>query len=118
MLFGLEPLIDLVAAAELEGVGGASELYSQLATVDPETVAPSLGRYDIEGEPYTVELRDGRLWVVLGELDFVELPAAPDESYVAISGGELLMAPFQFVEGDDGNITMVIFGQLELPNLD
>ena len=119
MLFGLEPLIDQVAAAELEGIGGASEAYSQLAAVDPETVAPFLGSYDIEGEPYSVELRDGRLWVSMGELDYIELLAAPDGSYMAISGGsDFFFAPFQFVEGDDGQITMVIFGQLELPKLD
>ena len=88
MLFGLEPLIDEVTAAELEGIVGLSDLYSQLAQIDPETVSPFLGSYDIEGEPYTVELRDDRLWVSLGELDFVELLAAPDGSYVAISGGE------------------------------
>jgi hypothetical protein len=118
MLFELEPLIDEVTAAELEGIGRLGDLYSQLAPIDPETVAPFLGGYDIEGEPYTVELRDDRLWVSLGELDFVELLAAPDGSYAAISGGELLLAPFQFVEGDDGAITMVIFGQLELPMID
>ena len=67
----------------------------------------------------SVELRDGRLWVSFGELDFVELLAAPDGSYVAVSGGgDLLFAPFQFVEGDDGRITMVIFGQLELPKIE
>ena len=119
MLFGLEPLIDEFAAAELEGIGGASDLYSQLAAVDPETVAPFLGSYDMEGEPYTVELRDDRLWVSLGELDYVELLAAPDGSYMAISGGgDLLFAPFQFVEGYDGRITMVIFGQVELPKIE
>jgi hypothetical protein len=72
----------------------------------------------IVGEAYTVELRDDRLWVSLGELDFIELLAAPDGSYVAISGGDLMGAPFQFVEGDDGRITMVIVGQLELPKVD
>jgi hypothetical protein len=119
MLFGLEPLIDQVTAAELEGIGGLSEAYSQLAAVDPETVAPFLGSYDMEGEPYTVELRDNRLWVSMGELDFIELLAAPDGSYVAISGNsDFFLAPFQFVEGDDGGISMVIFGQFELPKLD
>jgi CubicO group peptidase (beta-lactamase class C family) len=119
MLFGLEPLIDEVAAAELEGIGGASDLFNQLVAVDPETVAPFLGSYDMEGSPYTVELRDGRLWVSFGEVDFIELLAAPDGSYMAISGGsDFLLAPFQFVEGDDGRITMVMFGQLELPKLD
>jgi len=119
MLFGLEPLIDEVMAAELEGIGGASDLYNQLAPIDPETVAPFLGSYDMEGAPYTVELRDDRLWVLFGEFDFCELLAAPDGSSVAISGGgDFLLAPFQFVEADDGRITMVIFGQLELPKLD
>jgi hypothetical protein len=47
------------------------------------------------------------------------LLAAPDGSYMAISGGiEFIGAPFQFVEGDDGRITMVIFGQVELPKVD
>jgi hypothetical protein len=118
MIFGLDPLIDEVTAAELKGIVDLSDLYSQLEPIDPETVAPFLGSYDIEGEPYTIELRDDRLWVSLGELDFVELLAAPDGSYVAISGGELLGAPFQFMEGDDGRITLVMFGQLELPQLD
>jgi len=118
MLFGLEPFID-----DAEGLGaalsGLSDLYSQLAPIDPETVAPFLGSYDMEGEPYTVELRDDRLWVALGEWDHVELLAAPDGSYVAISGGvEFIGAPFHFVEADDGRITMVMFGQLEVPKLD
>jgi len=120
MLLGLEPFID---EGFSEGMGslfsGLSDGYSQLAAVDPETVAPFLGSYDIEGEPYTVELRDDRLWVSLGEWDHVELLAAPDGSYAAISGGhEFIGAPFQFVEADDGRITMVMFGQLELPKLD
>ena len=73
----------------------------------------------MEGESYTVELRDDRLWVALGEWDHIELLAAPDGSYVAISGGmEFIGAPFQFVEADDGRITMVMFGELELPKLD
>jgi CubicO group peptidase (beta-lactamase class C family) len=119
MLFGLEPLIDEVTATELEGIGGASDLFNQLAAVDPETVAPFLGSYDMEGTPYVVELRDGRLLLLVGELDFWELLAAPDGSYMAISGGsDFLLAPFQFVEADDGSVTMVIFGQLELPKLD
>ena len=55
----------------------------------------------------------------MGELDYIELLAAPDGSYMAVSGGgDFLLAPFQFVEGDDGLISMVIFGQLELPKLD
>jgi len=120
MLLGLEPLID---EGFSEGIGSyisaLSDGYSQLAAVDPETVAPFLGSYDIEGEPYTVELRDDRLWVSAGEWDHVELLAAPDGSYVAISGGvEFIGTPFQFVEADDGRITMVMFGQLELPKLD
>jgi CubicO group peptidase (beta-lactamase class C family)/predicted TIM-barrel fold metal-dependent hydrolase len=118
MFFELEPRIDEVAAAELEGISELSDVYSQLSVVNPEIIAPFLGSYKAEGEPYTVELRDGRLWVSLGQLDFVELLEAPDGSYLAISGGELLLAPFQFVEGDDGKITMVIFGQLELLKLD
>jgi hypothetical protein len=47
------------------------------------------------------------------------LLAAPDGSYAAISGGiEFIGAPFQFVEADDGRITMVMFGELEFPKLD
>ena len=120
MLLGLEPFIDVGFAEAIGGLlGQLGDGYSQLAAVDPEMVAPFLGSYDMEGEPYTVELRDDRLWVSFGELDFVELLAAPDGSYAAISGGsDLLLAPFEFVEGDDGRITMVIFGQLELPKLD
>ena len=119
MLFGLEPLIDEVTAAELEGISGASDLYNQLAAVDPETITPFLGRYDMEGATYTVELRDDRLWVLFEEADFIELLAAPDGSYAAIRGSsDFLFAPFQFVEGDDGRITMVIYGELELPKLD
>jgi CubicO group peptidase (beta-lactamase class C family) len=120
LLFGLEPFMEEGMAEDLgAAVSGLSDLYSQLAAVDPETVAPFLGSYDMEGEPYTVELRDGRLWVSLGKWDYIELLAAPDGSYVAISGGEgLTGAPFQFVEADDGRITMVIFGQIEVPKLD
>lgn len=119
MLFGLEPFMDEQAEDLGAYVSGLSDLYSQLAPVDPESVAPFLGSYDIEGEPYTVELRDDRLWVSLGEWDHIELLAAPDGSYVAISGVvEFIGAPFQIVEGDDGSITMVIFGQFELSKID
>ena len=120
MLLGLEPFIDVGFAEAIGGyLGQLSDGYSQLAAVDPDTVAPFLGSYDIEGEPYTVELRDDRLWVSAGEWDHIELLAAPDGSYVAISGGlEFIGGPFQFVEADDGRITMVMFGALEFPKLD
>ncbi len=120
MLLGLEPFIDEGLSEGLASmISGLGDGYSQLAAVDPETVAPFLGSYDVEGEPYTVELRDDRLWVSLGEWDHIELLAAPDGSYVAISGGlEFIGGPFQFVEADDGRITMVIYGQLEFPKLD
>ena len=123
MLLGIEPFIDFIDEGFSEGMASylsqLSDGYSQLAAIDPETVAPFLGSYDVEGEPYTVELCDDRLWVSLGEWDHVELLAAPDGSYAAISGGiEFIGAPFQFVEGDDGRITMVMFGQLEVPKLD
>lgn len=120
MLLGLEPFID---EGFSEGIGSylsaLSDGYSQLAAVDPETVAPFLGGYNMEGATYTVELRDDRLWVSIGVWDYIELLAAPDGSYAAISGGEeFIGAPFQFVEADDGRITMVIFGELEVPKLD
>lgn len=64
-------------------------------------------------------MRGGRLWVSIGEWDYIELLAAPDGSYVAISGGdEFIGAPFQFVEADDGRISMILFGELELPKLE
>jgi len=120
MLLGIEPFIDEGFSEGMASyLSQLSDGYSQLAAIDPETVAPFLGSYAIEGEPYTVELRDDRLWVSLGEWDHVELLAAPDGSYAAISGGiEFIGAPFQFVEADDGRITMVMFGQLEVPKLD
>ena len=44
--------------------------YSQLTAVDPETVAPFVGSYNMEGATYTVELHDDRLWVSIGEWDY------------------------------------------------
>lgn len=121
MLFGLESFID-VAFSEGIGpyLGALSDGFRQLAAVDPEAIAPFLGSYELEGAAYTVELREGGgLWVSIGEWDYIELLAAPDGSYVAISGGdEFIGAPFQFVEADDGRISMILFGELELPKLE
>jgi len=119
MLLGIDPFFDELSAGLGDYVSQLSDGYSQLAAVDPQTVAPFLGSYDIGGEPYSVELRDGRLWVSLGEWDHIELMAVPDGSYAAISGGiEFIGAPFQFIEADDGSITMIIYGELEVPKLD
>lgn len=121
MLFGLESFID-VAFSEGIGpyLGALSDGFRQLAAVDPEAIAPFLGSYEL-GEQRTPSncVRGGRLWVSIGEWDYIELLAAPDGSYVAISGGdEFIGAPFQFVEADDGRISMILFGELELPKLE
>ncbi|MFC2077773.1 serine hydrolase domain-containing protein [Candidatus Bipolaricaulota bacterium] len=120
MLFGLETFMD---AGFAEAIGAyldsLSDGYSQLAPVDPQAIQPFLGNYEWEGAVYTVELREERLWVAIGEWDYIELLAAPDGTYVAISGGdEFIGAPFQFVETDDGRITVVIYGALEVPKLE
>jgi len=120
LLFDLEPFIDVMFS---EGIGpylGAlSEGVGQLTTVDPQAIEPFLGNYEREGAVYTVELREERLWVAIGEWDYIELLAAPDGSYIAISGGdEFIGATFQFVEEDDGGITMVIHGEFEAAKLD
>ena len=80
-------------------------------------MAPYLGDYDAPGNPYTIELRDGVLWFKHGTLDIVQLLGSPEGGYVAVSSDYLLM-PFQFVEGDDGSITLVIAGAIEAPKIE
>lgn len=117
LLYGLEPRIDGFAEAEFEQIAGIGEMVSQLSAVDPAVVASFLGAYEAPGSPFTVTLVDGRLWLGHGMIDYVELLAAPDGSYVAISGGEFLLQPFQFIE-ENGLLSLSIAGQLSFPKQD
>jgi len=117
MLYGLEPRVAEIAKSEFARIPSLSELYDRLLPVDPESVAPYLGEYETVGNPYTIEWRDGGLWFSQGSLDIVQLLAAPDGVYVAISPGFLFMLPFQFVENEDGSITLIIAGKIEAPKL-
>ena len=118
LLYGLDPIVADLPTAEVQQIGGLSALYTQLAPVDPETVAPYLGEYEALGNPWTVELREGRLWLTQGPFDYLQLLGSPEGGYIAIAGGEFLLMPFQFVEGEDGRITLVIAGAFEVPKLD
>ena len=117
MLYGLEPKVEEFLE---DGLGqffaGASDGYSQLLPVDLESVAPYLGEYESAGNPYTIEWRYGGLWFGQGTLDIVQLLASPEGGYVAISPNDFYL-PFQFVEGEDGSITLVIAGEIEAPKL-
>jgi len=64
-----------------------------------------------------VELRGESLRVSRGTIDFIELLATPDGSYVAISGGDVLLQPFDFIEAEDGSITLSFAGVI-LPKVD
>lgn len=118
LLYGLDPIVADLPKAEVQQIGGLSALYTQLTPVDPEAVAPYVGEYEVLGNPWTVELRDGKLWLTKGPFDYVQLLGSPEDGYVAISGGEFLLWSFQFMEGEDGCITLVIAGALEFPKLD
>ncbi len=117
MLFGLEPKVEEFAKAELEQIAGLSDLYAQLLPVDRESVAPYLGEYESVGNPYSIEWRDGGLWLSWGPLDIGQLLASPDEGYVGISPGELFFMLFQFEEDEDGGITLVIAEEIEARKL-
>ena len=118
LLYGLDPVADDFYGSNLEGIASLSDLYSQLEPVDPEAIAPYLGDYDAPGNPHTIELRDGKLWNSRGPLDYAQLLGSPEGGYAAISPGDFLLMPFQFVEGEDGSITLVIAGALEATKLD
>jgi len=119
MLYGLEPKVEEFLDAVLgQFIAGASGGYAQLQPVDPDSVAPYLGEYESVGNPYTIRWRDGGLWFSWGALDNVQLLASPDGGYAAISPTDFHFLPFQFVEGEDGSITLVIAGEVEAPKLD
>ena len=87
-------------------MGGFSGLYTQLTPIDPDAVAPYVGEYEALGNPWAVELRDGKLWLTRGPFDYAQLMVSPEGGYGAISGGDFLLATFRFVEGEDGSITL------------
>jgi CubicO group peptidase (beta-lactamase class C family) len=118
LLYGLDPIADDSYRGNLEGIVSLGELYSQLEPVDSEAVAPYLGDYDAPGNPHTIELRDGALWYSRGPLDSAQLLGSPEGGYVAISPGDFLLMPFQFVESDDGSIILVIAGALEASKIE
>ena len=118
LLYGLDPVADESYRSNLEGIASLSDLYSQLEPVDPEAIAPYLGDYDAPGNPHTIELRDGKLWYSRGPLDYAQLLGSPEGGYVGISPGDFLAMPLQFVEGEDGSITLVIAGEIEATKLD
>jgi hypothetical protein len=110
MLYGLEPKVaELLEAGIGQFFAGASEGYNQLLPVDLESVAPYLGEYESEGNPYTIEWRDGGLWYGQGSLDNVQLLGSPEGGYASISPNDFYL-PFQFVDGEDGSITLLIAG--------
>jgi len=117
LAYGLDPLIDDFGQAQYEGITGLGELFGQLQPVDPEVIAPFLGSYGSIGLPWVVELRGESLRVSRGTIDFIELLATPDGSYVAISGGDVLLQPFDFIEAEDGSITLSFAGVI-LPKVD
>jgi len=119
MLYGLEPKLEEFIEAELGQIAGFSDSYSQLLPVDPDSVVPYLGKYEsLAGHPYSIEWRDGGLWLSQGPLDNVQLLASPKGGYAAISPIALRFLPFQFVESEDGSITLVIGGEIEAPKVD
>ena len=93
LALGLDPQINEFARAEYKAIVGLGDLFGQLQPVDPEVIAPFLGSYESIGSPWVVELRRESLRVSRGTVDTIELLAAPDGSYVAISGGENFLAP-------------------------
>ena len=95
-------------------LAGVSDAYTRLLPVDPETVAPYSGEYESEGNPYTIEWRDGSLCYGQGSLDIAQLLGSPEGGYLSISPSDFYL-PFQFVEGEDGSITLVIAGFIEAP---
>ena len=116
MLYSLEPKVEEILQPGIrQFFADASEGYLQLLPIDPDSVAPFLGEYESVGNPYTIKWRDGGLWFGQGSLDTVRLLASPDGGYVAIT--HLLFLPLQFVEGEDGTITLVIGGEIEAPKL-
>jgi CubicO group peptidase (beta-lactamase class C family) len=119
MLYGLEPKLEEFIEAELGQIAGLGDGYAQLLPVDPDSVAPYLGKYkSLAGHPYSIEWRDGGLWFSQGPLDNAQLLASPDGGYAAISPKAAFYLPFQFVEGEDGSITLVIAGAIEAPKVD
>jgi len=98
---------------------GLSDGYAQLLQVDPDSVAPYLGKYEsLAGHLYSIEWRDGGLWFGQGPLDNAQLLASPEGGYAAISPGGVSYLPVRFVESQDGNITLVIAGAIEAPKVD
>jgi CubicO group peptidase (beta-lactamase class C family) len=119
MLYGLEPKVEEFAEAQLEQLSGFSDSYAQLLPVDPDSVVPYLGKYEsLAGHPYSVEWRDGKLWWGQGSLDSAQLLASPKGGFVAISPKVAFFLPLDFVEGEDGSITMVIGGEIEAPRIE
>ena len=119
MLYGLEPKLEEFIEAELEQLSGLSDGYAQLLPVDFDSVAPYLGKYkSLAGHPYRIEWRDGSLWWGQGSFDNAQLLASPNGGYVAISPKVAFFLPLQFVEGEDGRITMIIGGKIEAPKID
>ena len=117
MLYGLEPKAEeLLKVALGPFFTGASDGYSQLLPVDLDSVAPYVGEYESAGNSYIIEWRDGGLWFSWGALDNAQLLASPEGGYLSISPNDFYL-PFQFMEGEDGSITLVIAGEIEAPKL-
>jgi hypothetical protein len=117
LLYGLDHNVQELADSGIEGyLASLGDAYTQLLPVDLESVKPYLGEYESQGEPYTIEWRDGSLWYGQGPLDIARLLVSPEGGYQSISPSEFYL-PFQFVEGEDGSITLVIAGSIEAPKI-
>ena len=119
LALGLDAEIEMHVDGERVKLGEFGQMVEQLSPVESAAVTPYLGSYDIGvGDLYTLSLDDDRLWLSMGQLDFIELVAAPDGSYVAISGGDFLLMSFEFMTNEEGDRTMVMAGQVVLPKVD
>ena len=118
LLYGLEPKLEGIIGAGLGQLfAGLSDAYTQLLPVDLESVTAYLGEYESEVNQYTIQWRDGGLWFNWGALDIVQLLGSPEGGYLSISPNDFYL-PFQFMEGEDGSITLVIAGFIEAPKIE
>ena len=113
LAFGLESEFEEQATFGFKAARDAfAELAADLVNIDPEAVAPYLGRYtnDVLGQ-IIIELEDGKLIMDVGEFRS-ELRSKTDEDgevtgYI-LSDGVGLGTPLQFSEADQGDPIVVL----------
>ena len=114
MLYDLQPRITtFTRKLYLEQAKQLSEFYQLLKPINTTVVGPFIGSYQLWGDPYQLQIRDKRLWLLRGGADLTELLRGPDNRYYGVSGSHIGLF-IDLITGRDGHLAIRLNGKDKL----